>query len=270
MRRILNGRPVATIVLGGISVAAFLGTHSLARIVTFAPSSRHPNVIDDYSTFAPYIAEYQGTVELLAGGFLQTDWWRIFSGAFLHFDLRHMAFNMLLLFLLGRRLERAVGPWLFCAVYVVSLLGGSAGAMLHSPRAAVMGASGAVYGIMGATYLVERLRGGDPWRDGLGSLIIINVIFSFLIPGISIGGHLGGLAAGVAAAFAVGNNSGSATSSRQEPIWEQWPDVAPTATPRRNRKASSPAAVWALLIGLGLLGFFGALAAAVTWRNPLL
>ncbi|WP_419862581.1 rhomboid family intramembrane serine protease [Candidatus Poriferisodalis sp.] len=252
---------MATVLLGGASVAVFLLTHNLARILGFAGWSLRDAALQDYATFGPLIAEFYEAPRLITGAFLQTDWWRIVTGAFLHADLRHLLFNMLVLYLLGRRLEQTVGPALLAGTYVVSLLGGAAGALLHRPDVVVVGASGAVYGLMGAAYVVEYLRGGNPWRDGLGSLIIINVIISFLLPGISIGGHLGGLVAGVLAGFAIGD-----TSRRQHP-----PTLAERLSnePIDTRLRRSPLVVWGLLALIGAASFTGALAAAATWRDPL-
>lgn len=243
-----RGQPVATILLGGISVVIFFLTHELALLARFAGWSLRDSSFRDYATYAPFIAEWG-------------EWWRIVTGTFLHADLRHLLFNMLVLFLLGRRLEQTVGPALLAGIYVVSLLGGSAGAMAHRPDAAAVGASGAVYGLMGAAYVVEYLRGGNPWRDGLGSLIIINVIISFLLPGISIGGHLGGLAAGVLAGFAIGD-----TSRRRHP-----PTLAERLSnePIDTRMRRSPLVVWGLLVVIGAASFAGALLAASAWRDPL-
>lgn len=256
-----GGQPAATIVLGGISVLVFFLTHRLTRVLAFTQGSLRFSALEGYSTFGPFIAEFYEAWRLVTGAFLQTEWWRIFTGAFLHIDLRHLLFNMLVLFLLGRRLEQFVGPSVLTGIYAVSLIGGSAGAMLHRPEAAVVGASGAVYGLMGAAFVVEYLRGGNPWRDGLGSLIIVNVIISFLIPGISIGGHLGGLVAGVLAAFAVGD-----TSRRRHP-----PTLAERLSnePIDTRMRRSPVVVWGLLAAIGAASFAGALAAATTWQDPL-
>ncbi|WP_419932734.1 rhomboid family intramembrane serine protease [Candidatus Poriferisodalis sp.] len=243
-----GGQPAATVVLGGISVLVFFLTHDLARVLPLSRSSLRFSALDGFGTAGPYIAELG-------------EWWRIVTGTFLHADLRHLLFNMLVLYLLGRRLERFVGPALLAATYAVSLLGGSAGAMLLRPDAFVVGASGAVYGLMGAAYVVEYLRGGNPWRDGLGSLIIINVIISFLIPGISIGGHLGGLVAGVLAGLAIGD-----TSRRRHP-----PTLAERLSnePIDTRVRRSPLVVWGLLALIAAAAFAGALAAAATWRDPL-
>ncbi|WP_419842872.1 rhomboid family intramembrane serine protease [Candidatus Poriferisodalis sp.] len=258
-----GGQPAATVALGGISVLVFVLTHELTRLAAFAGNTLRFSALDRFGTVGPYIAERDDAWQLVTGAFLQHEWWRIFTGAFLHADLRHLLFNMLVLFLLGRRLEQTVGPGLLAGVYVVSLIGGSAGAMLHRPDAYVVGASGAVYGVMGAAYLVELLRGGNPWRDGLGSLIVINVVLSFLIPGISIGGHLGGLVAGVLAGLAIGDTS----RRRHPPTLAERLSNAPVVDARMRR---SPLVVWGLLTLIAAAMFVVALAAASTWRDPLL
>ncbi len=258
-----GGQPLATIAFGAVSVVVFLLTHDLVQVLSLTRRSLSNSVLGDYGTAAAFIAE-------------QGEWWRIVTGTFLHADLRHLAFNMLVLYLLGRRLEHLIGPALQAGVYVASLLGGSAGALLtlpaaHAvsasgaivllPSAFVVGASGAVYGVMGAAFVVEYLRGGNPWRDGLGTLILINVVFSLLVPNISIGGHVGGLAAGVLAGFAIGD-----TSRRRHP-----PTLAERLSnePIDTRMRRSPVVVWGLLALLAAAGFVGALAAATTWRDPL-
>ena len=243
-----GGQPLATVALAAVSVAVFFLTHDFVRVLSFTRLSLSHSAVERYSTYGPYIAEWG-------------EWWRIVTGTFLHADLRHLIFNMLVLYLLGRRLEHTVGPALLAGTYAVSLLGGSAGALLHRPDVLVVGASGAVYGVMGAAYVVEYLRGGNPWRDGLGSLIIINVIISFLLPDISIGGHLGGLATGVAVGFAIGD-----TSRRRQP-----PTLAERLSnePIDTRMRRSPVVVWALVAVIGAAAFAGALAAAATWRSPL-
>jgi membrane associated rhomboid family serine protease len=128
------------------------------------------------------------------------DWWRIVTAGFLHAGLLHIAFNMYFLYFLGTLLEPAIGKLRFGTIYFVSLVGGSCGALLLSPNAVTVGASGAVFGTMGAAILALRARGIDPWQSGLGVTLLLNLGITFLIPGIAIGGHLGGLAAG----FAVG------------------------------------------------------------------
>ncbi len=124
------------------------------------------------------------------------DWWRIVSAGFLHAGLLHLAFNMYFLYFLGTLLEPEIGKLRFAAIYFVSLIGGSFGALLISPDAVTVGASGAVFGLMGAAMLAMRARGIDPMQSGLGITLLLNLGITFLIPNISIGGHIGGLVAG--------------------------------------------------------------------------
>jgi membrane associated rhomboid family serine protease len=101
-------------------------------------------------------------------------------------------------------LEPVLGRVRFVALYFASLLAGSFGALLlTSPTAATTGASGAVFGLMAAAFVMQRERGIDPMRSGLGAVILLNLGITFLIPGISIGGHLGGLVGGAIGAFAI-------------------------------------------------------------------
>jgi membrane associated rhomboid family serine protease len=131
------------------------------------------------------------------------EWYRIVTGGFLHAGLIHLGFNMLALYFLGGLLEPALGTWRFVAVYFVSLLGGSFGALLLDPRELTVGASGAVFGLMAAAFLVARNRGFDDLASQIGLFVVINLVFTFSISNISIGGHLGGLAAGGLAAMAI-------------------------------------------------------------------
>jgi membrane associated rhomboid family serine protease len=124
------------------------------------------------------------------------DWWRIITAGFLHSGVLHLAFNMYFLYFMGQLLEPAIGKARFALIYFVSLLGGSFGALLLSPNAVTVGASGAVFGLMGAGILAMRARGIDPMQSGLGVTLLLNLGITFLIPNISIGGHIGGLVAG--------------------------------------------------------------------------
>lgn len=127
------------------------------------------------------------------------EWYRLFTSGFVHYGVIHIAFNMLLLYRFGAMLEPALGRVRFVGLFIVSLLGGSFGAILLSPNAFTAGASGAVFGLVGAVAVGMRQRGINVWQSGVGGLIVINLVFTFLIPGISVGGHLGGLATGSAA-----------------------------------------------------------------------
>ncbi len=124
------------------------------------------------------------------------EWWRIVTAGFLHAGIIHIAFNMYFLYFLGQIIEPMIGKLRFGLIYGVSLLGGSFGALLLTPNAHTVGASGAVFGLMGAAILAMRARGIDPMQSGLGVTLLLNLGITFLIPGISKGGHLGGLVVG--------------------------------------------------------------------------
>ena len=125
----------------------------------------------------------------------QGDWWRLFTAMFLHYGPLHLGMNMLALWWFGAAVETVLGRGRYLLLYLVSGLAGSAGALLLSPEALTVGASGAIFGILGAAFVLERQRtyvlGG-----GAVSIIALNLAFTLFIPNISIGGHLGGLAGG--------------------------------------------------------------------------
>ena len=107
-----------------------------------------------------------------------------------------------------RRRVEGLGNVRFLALYFASLLSGSFGALALSADSFTVGASGAVFGLMAAAFIMQRARGVDPWRSGIGPLILLNIAITFF-PGfnISIGGHLGGLVGGALCALAIENLS---------------------------------------------------------------
>ena len=139
----------------------------------------------------------------LSKGFLvyQDGWYRIVSSGFLHFGIIHLAFNMLLLYQLGQVLEPVLGRTRFALLYFAALLGGSAGVLLLQPNAFSGGASGAVFGLLGAACAWQLRQGINPLSTGIGGVLILNIMITFWIPNISIGAHLGGLAAGAIAGW---------------------------------------------------------------------
>jgi membrane associated rhomboid family serine protease len=133
-------------------------------------------------------------------GLAEGEWWRLLTAAFLHGDILHLGVNMLMLWWFGSQLEEVMGRARFGLVYVASGLAGSAGALLLSPTAITVGASGAVFGILGAALVLERQAGV---RNGpMLAIVAFSVLISFR-PGISIGGHLGGLVGGALATLAL-------------------------------------------------------------------
>jgi membrane associated rhomboid family serine protease len=131
------------------------------------------------------------------------EWYRLFTSAFLHQNLIHIGGNMLLLYFLGRMLEPGIGTARFVAIYLASLFAGSLGALLFSPDALSFGASGAVFGILGAAFVIARHRRIDSLASSVGALIVLNLAISIGVPGISIGAHVGGLVAGGACALLI-------------------------------------------------------------------
>ncbi len=127
----------------------------------------------------------------------QGELWRVITSGFLHGSLIHLLFNMLILFQLGSAVEARLGRARFLGLYFLSLVGGSIGALLlQAPATASLGASGAVFGLMGAVVVLSK-RGRSPVESSVAGLLVINLVITFLLPGISIGGHLGGLVGGV-------------------------------------------------------------------------
>jgi membrane associated rhomboid family serine protease len=141
------------------------------------------------------------------------EWWRIITGGFLHGGFIHIAFNMYFVYFLGTMLEPAIGKVRLAALYFVSLLGGSLGALIFSFQNPTVGASGAAFGLLVGGILLMRSRGIDPMQSGLVMTLVLNLAITFLIPGISIGGHIGGIIGGGIAAlllFEVGERSRAA------------------------------------------------------------
>ncbi len=181
--RSMHVDPTVTYVLIGINVLMFLGSGASLG------SGGSTRVFSDLALYGPAVD--------------QGDYWRLITSGFLHSGLLHIGFNMYILYWLGTMIEPALGHARFIALYLCSLLAGSLGALLLSPDKVTVGASGAVFGLMGAAFVMQRARGIDPMQSGIGPVILFNLVLSFVIPNISIGGHLGGLIGGAAAGFAM-------------------------------------------------------------------
>jgi membrane associated rhomboid family serine protease len=126
------------------------------------------------------------------------DWWRLITATFLHYGPFHLILNMLALYWFGTLLERRIGSGKYLLLYIVSGLAGSAGALLLDPTVPTVGASGAIFGILGAGLVLEQQRDYVFGGSALG-IIVINLVLTFSISSISIGGHLGGLLGGAIA-----------------------------------------------------------------------
>jgi membrane associated rhomboid family serine protease len=136
---------------------------------------------------------------LIAQPVLAGEWWRLFTSAFLHASIMHIAFNMFALYQVGQWVERFYGTPRMAIIYTLSALGGSLAVVYFSPNVLTIGASGAIFGLFGAL-AVAGFRLGKPGRQILQQstgIIVINLVISFL-PGtnISYDAHIGGLVAG--------------------------------------------------------------------------
>lgn len=140
-----------------------------------------------------------GAVVSPAGG----EVYRLLTSGFLHAGPIHLALNMFVLYLLGSIVEPALGHARFAGLYVVSLFAGSFGALLLDPTRVTVGASGAIFGLMAAGFVIARQRGLPEVASQIGVLVAINLVITFSIASISVGGHIGGLVGGGIAALAI-------------------------------------------------------------------
>ncbi len=222
-----GGKPVVTITLIAINVAVFV-----ADLLTKGALTERGSLVG--AIYDPRT----GPVGVAFG-----EPWRIVTGGFLHAGYLHLGMNMLALWVLGSQLEPILGRLRFLALYVASLLAGAFAVLLVQPSAETVGASGAIFGLLAVAFVFQRSRGINPWRSGIGGLILINLVLTFAIPGISIAGHIGGLIGGAVGAFAVFE------------IEKRTPATAP---------AVAVCGVLAVLFGAG------ALWAAGNWMHPIL
>ena len=138
-------------------------------------------LIANFALFAPSVTNGQ--------------WWLLITAGFLHGSIIHLLFNVYILWVLGSQLENIVGKTKFIIIYFGSLLGGSLASYLFSPFGSYsIGASGAIFGLMGAMLVVGRKRNLD--ISQITTLVVINVVIGFVLSGIDWRAHLGGLAAG--------------------------------------------------------------------------
>jgi membrane associated rhomboid family serine protease len=175
--------PAVTRALIAINVAVFIGETATGTPLGGANSSSLGTLYFHGLLYGPFIDQSH-------------QYYRLVTAGFLHDGLLHIAFNMLFLFFMGPMLEPVIGRLNFIVVYFVSLLAGSFGALLLTPQAGTVGASGACFGILGALIVVAHYRGISIWQSGLGFTLLINIVFSLSVTGISIGGHLGGVVGG--------------------------------------------------------------------------
>ncbi len=179
--------PVLTYALIGINVAVALGALLGGASATGGGGLGGSTLLEEGSVSRATIAD--------------GEYYRLLTAGFLHAGFFHLLFNMLSLYILGTLLEPVVGRLRFGLIYFVSLLAGSFGALLVDPNAPTVGASGAIFGLMAAAAIVMRNRGLSIMESGLGIWIALNLVITFTVPNISIGGHIGGLIGGTLCAL---------------------------------------------------------------------
>jgi membrane associated rhomboid family serine protease len=177
------GRMPATYALIAINVIVFIAELAGGGSAGFNDSG---SLIHDAGIQGPAIAN--------------GDWWRVITGGFLHAGILHLALNMYVLYIAGRILEPAIGTPRFLGIYFVSLLAGSMGALIVDPNTTTVGASGAIFGLMAGVVVIARGRGVDELAQQFGLFVVLNLVLSFSLSGISVGGHIGGLIGGLVAA----------------------------------------------------------------------
>jgi membrane associated rhomboid family serine protease len=198
-------------------------------------------VIQDTSALGSSNRATQGQFDLaLRSDLVDGEWYRLVTSGFLHFGVIHILFNMLLLYQLGNLLEPAIGRVRFGLLYFAALLAGAAGALLVQPDSLVGGASGAVFGLMAAAFIGLRNRGINPFSTGIGTVLVLNLLLTFVIPGIAIGGHIGGIVGGAAAGWVM-----IAPHHRRIPNWATY------AAPVAIMLLSVIVSVWVVTSGWG-------------------
>jgi membrane associated rhomboid family serine protease len=158
-------------------------------VVLYIASSARPNLLND--------AAEAGV--LVQGG----QWYRLFTAIFFHLNFLHIALNMVSLLVIGRLVEPVLGKWRYLALFLVTGLGGAVASYLFSnPFVEAVGASGAIFGLFGAYFVLARRASAD--TSGIVVLIVVNLVFSFAVPGIAWQDHVGGLVTGLVVAAGLG------------------------------------------------------------------
>jgi membrane associated rhomboid family serine protease len=177
--KVSRGGLDATRVLIGVNLAVFVVT--VASGGGLGSGGGTSSIYDRFALIPPAVA---------AG-----DWWRLGTSMFLHYGFIHVAFNMWALYVIGTPLEQWLGRLRYLTLYFLSGLGGSILSFATGPLASrSAGASGAIFGLFGAFFVISRRRGLE--TGGIVGLIAINLVLSFTFSNIDWRGHVGGLIVG--------------------------------------------------------------------------
>ena len=172
--------PVVTYVIMAILVVVFI-----AEVMTGLLTSRSGSDVYSALAYYPPLTMFEP--------------WRMITAVVVLASILHILFNMYSLFVLGPELERLVGRARFVALFLLSGLGGSVAVLLSAPNYVVVGASGAIFGLFGAYFVIARHLGGNSRQ--LIIVIVINLAIGFIVPGIAWQAHVGGLIVGALVAF---------------------------------------------------------------------
>jgi membrane associated rhomboid family serine protease len=187
----VGGRRVNAVTIG------LIGVNVLVALIELGSGSRsgflNSTIFEKGSLFAAGFVSASGKPLGVAHG----EWWRLFTAMFLHASFFHLLVNMYSLYFVGSIMESLIGRWRFLLLYLASGLAGSAGALLLSPLKPTVGASGAIFGVLGGLFILER-RGNIATGGQIAGLIVINLVITFAFSSsISVGGHVGGLIGGM-------------------------------------------------------------------------
>ena len=218
----------ATYAIIAICVAAYIG-----EIATGGTMGGGGGTLTRDGALFAYGIDAAGQTLGVAGG----QPYRLVTSAFLHAGILHIGLNMFALYILGTLLEPAIGTVRFIGIYAVSILSGSFLVMVIDPGQLTVGASGGIFGLMAAAFLIARSRGLDELATQIGFFVILNLVITFGANNISVGAHIGGLIGGGIAALLV-------------------------AQLDRRRIANAKAIEIAALVGMCVVAVVGALIAA--------
>ena len=137
--------------------------------------------------------------QVVPAGVADGQYYRLITAMFIHYGLLHLAFNMWTLWVIGQPLEAMLGPVRFTALYMICGIGGNVACYVFSPLSASAGASGALFGLFGALFIfLRRLQLNT---NQIVPVIVLNLVLTFTVSGISIAGHIGGLLTGLIVGF---------------------------------------------------------------------
>ncbi|WBB78627.1 rhomboid family intramembrane serine protease [Micromonospora sp. WMMD882] len=174
-----------------LSIASDRGGDSAAGGAGFGGLMGGSTPLTQWGAVIGYAVFPDGALHGVADG----EWYRLVTAMFLHYGVLHLLLNMWALWVLGRSLEAALGPLRFLALYLIAGFGGNVAAYFFSAsNVATAGASTAIFGLFAALFVIMRRLGRD--TSAVLPILVINLVFTFAVPGISIAGHLGGMVTG--------------------------------------------------------------------------